>query len=90
MSRHSSLPWLALVLFLFIPLTKTMAQAVPRLPLDVVYTFAYTLGSQRVETYVVDRTTGMPALKGVTKLDLGDSPNLIVPSPDDHFIYFLD
>jgi hypothetical protein len=82
MRRHSSLPALALVLCLFIPLIKTMAQAVPPLPIDVVYTF----DSQSLETRVVDRATGIPVLKGFTRLDLANDPT-IVPSPDDHFLY---
>lgn len=83
MPRHSSLLATAFALCLFLPPTSTMAQAGRPLPIDVVY----TLHGESLETYVINRTTGIPVLKGLKKLDLANSPIIIIPSPDDHFLY---
>jgi hypothetical protein len=84
MSRHSSLLSTALALFVAISLTTSTAQeALPGTVslVDVVYLY---YGST-IETYNVDRTTGVPHYRQQISVPL--TGIFIRPAPDDHFVY---
>ena len=84
MRRYSALPAICLALFFLNLPFNAMAQDAGPQPTDVVY----LLPDATLATYVINRATGIPALKGLTTLDVTGFTT-IVPSPDDHFLYIF-